>query len=202
MLRIITPDLLLDSVHDLDVGRLRELELDSLLLDVDCTLKDYPATAFSSRTVAWINDLRANGVRLCLLSNGRSCRIERLARQLELPFIAGACKPFPFGCLAAVKRLGSDPRRTAMVGDQLFADVMAGRFAGLFTILVAPIRPEEEPWFTRLKRPLERVLLQSLKRRAASRTGAAAGRSEPVPSGTEAGRLSLHFDCNPVWYRS
>ena len=45
--------------------------------------------------------------------------------------------------------------RTAMVGDQVFADVMAGRLAGVFTILVRPIHPEDEPWFTRWKRPWE-----------------------------------------------
>jgi predicted HAD superfamily phosphohydrolase YqeG len=50
-----------------------------------------------------------------------------------------------------------------VVGDQLFADVMAARLAGLASILVRPIHPEEEPWFTRLKRPLERVLLRRLR---------------------------------------
>ena len=47
-----------------------------------------------------------------------------------------------------------------MVGDQVFADILAGRLAGLKTILVDPIHPEEEPWFTRLKRPPERWVLR------------------------------------------
>ena len=47
-----------------------------------------------------------------------------------------------------------------MVGDQIFADVMAGRLAGLTTILVRPIQPNEEPWFARMKRPLERVVMK------------------------------------------
>jgi predicted HAD superfamily phosphohydrolase YqeG len=46
-----------------------------------------------------------------------------------------------------------------MVGDQVFADVMAGRLARIRSILVEPIHPEEEPWFTRLKRlPEQRIL--------------------------------------------
>ena len=69
--------------------------------------------------------------------------------------------PFPtVGCRAAVRKMGFRPQRTAMVGDQLFADVMAGRLAGLRSILVRPIHPEEEPWFTRLKRRPERLLLR------------------------------------------
>jgi predicted HAD superfamily phosphohydrolase YqeG len=50
-----------------------------------------------------------------------------------------------------------------MVGDQLFADVMAGRLAGVHSILVTPIHPEEEPWFTRLKRLPERLMLRRVR---------------------------------------
>ena len=45
------------------------------------------------------------------------------------------------------------------MGDQVFADVMAGRLAGIRSILVEPIHPEEEPWYTRLKRLPERIVL-------------------------------------------
>ena len=62
-------------------------------------------------------------------------------------------------CWSAVKKLDAPPSQTAIVGDQVFADVMAGRVAGVRTILVDPIHPEEEPWFTRLKRWPERVVL-------------------------------------------
>jgi predicted HAD superfamily phosphohydrolase YqeG len=44
----------------------------------------------------------------------------------------------------------------------VFADVMAARAAGLRSILVRPIHPEEEPWFTRLKRPLERLVMRRI----------------------------------------
>ena len=46
-----------------------------------------------------------------------------------------------------------------MVGDQLFADILAGNLARVRTILVRAIHPEEEPWFTRLKRGPERWIL-------------------------------------------
>ena len=50
----------------------------------------------------------------------------------------------------------------AIVGDQIFADVMAGRLSGIRAILVDPIHPEEEPWFTRLKRLPEHAVLARL----------------------------------------
>ena len=163
MIPFLAPHLRIESVLELGLDRLRELQLDALLLDVDCTLKSYRSEIVGDEVAAWLGELRAGGVGLCLVSNGRGQRIRRFAENVDLPFVANACKPFPFGCRAAVRRTGFDRKRTAMVGDQLFADVMAGRLAGLRSILVRPIRPEEEPWFTRAKRPLESALLRLMR---------------------------------------
>jgi HAD superfamily phosphatase (TIGR01668 family) len=173
MWRIVTPDLRIESVLELDVPRLRSLDLSALLLDVDSTLKEYRAEHLEPRTEAWLSALRAAGIGLCLVSNGRAKRIRRLAEGLSLPVICQACKPLPFGCRAALRKTGFDRRRTAIVGDQLFADVVAGRLAGLACILVQPVRPEEEHWYTRIKRPWERWLLaridaDELRKRAES----------------------------------
>lgn len=161
MLRLITPHLRLPGVLDLEAGRLRSLGLEGLLLDVDGTLKDHGAAGIDEAVVDRIRAWRSAGLRICLLSNGGGRRISRLARRLEVPHVARACKPFPFGCRAGLGVLGLDRRRVAIVGDQLFADVLAGRLAGLITILVTPTSPVE-PWFTRLKRPLERRVLLRL----------------------------------------
>jgi HAD superfamily phosphatase (TIGR01668 family) len=162
MLRFITPHLRIASVRQLTPSRLGQLGLHSLLLDVDCTLKRYRDTEVSPEVAAWIEQLRTAGIGLCLLSNGMARRIRRLAEKLDLPFVAKAFKPLPFGCRAAVRKMGFQPQQTAVVGDQLFADVIASRLAGLTSILVHPIHPEEEPWYTRIRRCPERVLLRCI----------------------------------------
>lgn len=159
MFSFIVPHLHLISVAELDTTLLRRFGLKGLLLDVDCTLKDHGATEFPIAVHDWVRKLRADGFRLCLLSNGKPRRIGELARQLDIPFVAQAFKPLPRGCHRAMQLLELTPSQTAVVGDQLFADVMAGRLAGLFTILVRPTSPHE-PWFTRLKRPVERRVLR------------------------------------------
>lgn len=158
MLRLFRPDLQVHSVLDLPVSRLRDMQLHTLLLDVDCTLKDYGSSAFCDGVPQWIEAVLAASIRLCLVSNGRRQRIERLARPYGLAYVPRALKPMPFGCWEAMRQLAVPKFGTAMVGDQLFADVLAGRLAGLFTILVTPTTTVE-PWFTRIKRPLERRML-------------------------------------------
>lgn len=159
-MNLFIPHLRVESVVELTPARLRQLGLEVLLLDVDCTLKRYRSQQVEPVVADWLAELRAAGIRVCLVSNGRSARIGRLARELDVPFVAKACKPLPFRCRAALAQLGVDGRSAAMVGDQLFADVLAGRLAGLLTILVRPIHPEDEPWWTRVKRPAERWLLE------------------------------------------
>jgi HAD superfamily phosphatase (TIGR01668 family) len=158
MFALLTPDLKLESVVELDAPRLRSLGIEALLLDIDCTLKRYPEESVPPPVRDWLDALRQAGIALCLVSNGRGPRVRKLAAAIGLPVVCEACKPLPFGCAKAVKMLACDPAKTAMVGDQIFADVMAGRWAGLKCILVRPIHPEEERWFTRIKRPFERIL--------------------------------------------
>lgn len=168
MWRLFTPDLLVGSVLELDAARVRRLGLESLLLDVDSTLKSYRSERVAPEVSQWLERLRAEGIGLCLISNGRASRIRRLARAIGLPVVCLAAKPLPFGCRRALRQMGFDPRRTAMVGDQIFADVMAGRLANLYCILVRPIAPEQEHWYTRIKRPLERIVLRRMQAQATS----------------------------------
>jgi HAD superfamily phosphatase (TIGR01668 family) len=162
LVRFVTPHLQLASVLELHAGRLRALGIDGLLLDLDCTLKDHGAAEFRAEVVAWVAALRAEGIRLCLVSNGKDRRVRAFAGVLGIPCVSRAFKPLPFGCRIALRKLGLDRTRAAMVGDQIFADVLAGRLAGVATILVPPTSPEE-PWFTRLKRPLERRVLRRMR---------------------------------------
>ncbi len=160
MLKFLAPHLRVERVEELTLERLREMDIEFLLLDVDCTLKRYRAAEVTPEVDAWMDELRSGGIQLCLASNGLGKRIGEFAGKVDLPFFAKALKPFPFRIRKAMRRMGYDPKKTAMVGDQLFADVIAGRLAGLTSILVRPIHPEEEHWFTRVKRPPERLLLR------------------------------------------
>ena len=163
MFSIFVPHLHVAAVQELTLERLRTMGIDALLLDADCTLKRYSCERCVPEAAAWLADVKAGGIGLCLVSNGWSDRIKRFAENVGLPFVARSLKPLPWGCRKALRKMGFDPAHTAMVGDQLFADVMAGRLSGITTILVDPIHPEEEPWFTRLKRRPERYLVRRIE---------------------------------------
>ena len=161
MFSLLAPHLHCDNVLQISAHYLRSLDRVGLLLDVDCTLKDYGDATIPEPVQEWLRSLRNAGISLCLLSNGKAKRIAPLAESLGIPFIAKAFKPLPIGCRAALRLIGLPAHRTAIVGDQLFADIMAGKLAGLFTILVRPTT-EVEPIWTRVKRPFERFVLRRI----------------------------------------
>lgn len=150
-----SPRIQIPDVSALTAEFLQSRSITGLLLDVDCTLKRYSQTELEDFSAAWLDDMRNAGIGLCLVSNGKPHRIGLLAQKLNLPFCALALKPLPFGALRAMKEQGWNKNQTAMVGDQIYADIMAANLAGITSILVTPLHPEEEPWFTRLKRPFE-----------------------------------------------
>ncbi len=170
MFHLLTPHLRVESVLELTVDRFQELGIDGVLLDLDCTLKRYRETDVRPEVTQWLASLKAGGIGCCIVSNGRNQRIKHFADKLGLPFVANALKPFPFGVHWAMSKMGFQPGRTAMVGDQVFADVLAGRWAGVKCILVRPLHPEEEPWFTRIKRSPERLWLRWLGARGKGQT--------------------------------
>jgi HAD superfamily phosphatase (TIGR01668 family) len=162
MLPLVIPHYRVRGVEELTPDQLRSWGLRGLLLDVDGTLTRYRRADPKQAVLAWLEELRRGDIQLCLVSNGTSARIRYFAERLCLPYVAQAIKPLPWGLWKAIRKLKTSSAETAIVGDQLFADIMAGRLAGIRTILVQSIRPDEEPWFTRLKRLPERAILSRL----------------------------------------
>ena len=61
--------------------------------------------------------------------------------------------------------MGTRPAETAIVGDQMFTDILGGNRAGIYTIMVQPIHRQEFVYTRLVHRPPERFLLNLFKRR-------------------------------------
>ena len=149
-----------------DFHRIEEIPTDffirhgirALLLDVDNTLEIKP------EVMDWLERQRAAGLRLFVISNNHELRVAPFANRLGLGYIADAAKPKKKVALAKMKEFGVSPRQTALIGDQLFTDILCGNLCGCVTILVEPYA-EEGYGLYRIKRPLEKPLLRLYHRR-------------------------------------
>lgn len=148
------------SIHDVTPDLLAELGLRALLVDVDDTLLCAAATDLATDVRDWFKGLEDAGVRMAILSNGSKERVANVAREVGVPALSMAGKPFKWAFKRGLKLLGNaEPAETGMVGDQLFTDVLGAKIAGLTTILVEPLSPGKLP-HTRLARQLERWVLK------------------------------------------
>jgi HAD superfamily phosphatase (TIGR01668 family) len=156
---ILHPDLHLPAIEALDLTLLRERGIRGVLLDLDNTLTPWKSREMTPAVAAWVAALAVAGIGACVVSNAATARrVQSVADVLSLPWITRALKPLPYGFRRAMALLDTTPDTTAVIGDQLFTDILGGNRLGLFTILVDPISPREA-LFTRLvQRPLERML--------------------------------------------
>jgi len=68
-----------------------------------------------------------------------------------------AKKPLKTGFKKVQEKLKEPAQNIAVVGDQIFTDIIGGNRCKMFTILVEPIA-EKDIWITMIKRPLENAI--------------------------------------------
>lgn len=134
------------SIYDIDPASLARRGIRLLLTDLDNTLVPYGVPEPDEGVRAWAAELAKQGVTLFVLSNNRHPeRPSRFSNALGVPFIGHAGKPKPGSFYQAMEQMGCTAEQTAIVGDQIFTDILGGRNAGVLTLLVEPIRLAGNP---------------------------------------------------------
>ena len=104
---------------------------------------------------AWLDEMRAAGIRLTIVSNNTAKRVRPFAERIGLDWVPLACKPFTIGLRVARRRLGCKKSEMAMVGDQIFADRMAAGLYGCPCLYLMPRTNHDKNKFVLLKRKFE-----------------------------------------------
>lgn len=148
----------LRSVLQIQPGLLRQYGIRGLMLDLDNTLTTHDNPAPADGVLSWIGLMRQAGIAMMIVSNNRPHRVQPFAAALGLPFVAEGAKPLPRGFRLAQKRMQLPFSQLAVVGDQIFTDILGANLCGVKSIYVRPIQYENKG-FLRVKRWLERPFL-------------------------------------------
>lgn len=157
----LVPDLFVHDISAIDLNTLKENGITAVILDLDNTLDSHETKTPSARALSFLEELKAGGFLVCVISNGKRRRVEAYLAGFEIPFVADAGKPLKKSYRKALNTLGCRQENTAFVGDQIFTDTWGANRMGLFTILVEPIEAFETPLFY-IKRALERFVKAKL----------------------------------------
>lgn len=159
---LLKPNIKLKKITDITVDLLKKHNIDSLILDIDNTMSTHHGEVLTDGLTDWLAMMKENGIKLIVLSNSKEERVNPFANRIGLDYISLGLKPLPSGYIRALKMLKSKRKNTAIVGDQIFTDVLGGNFVGVKTILLTPIKLESTPGF-RFKRKIETYIYKIYK---------------------------------------
>ena len=142
------PKLYLNNVKEITIELLKQNNIKGLILDVDNTLINLEKQLLEG-CEEWCNNLKQQGIKMCILSNTNKVhKVKKVAAQ----------KPRKQGFYKAQKLLNLKPEEIAVVGDQVFTDVLGANRCNMFSILTKPLA-KKEIWHTKIKRPFEKIVI-------------------------------------------
>ncbi len=158
------PYKIFNRITDIPIEWLKENGIKGVALDADNTLSTHHSQTALEGAVQWLDNARAVGIKLMMVSNANSKRVTPFANKLGLEFTSLSCKPSPVGFIRAARKMGLKCKCIAAIGDQIFTDVMGANLAGVKPVLVIPIKVEDGASF-KIRRALEKPLIARYKRK-------------------------------------
>jgi HAD superfamily phosphatase (TIGR01668 family) len=134
---ILKPGEYVDNIFSINYDSLKKQGVKALLFDLDNTILPGNEYLPSIRVINLFTDLKLKGFKLALLSNAfKNERVKKIAESLNVDAYYFVCKPFtPILKIIIQKELKLLPQDVALVGDQLFGDIMTGNWLETHTIL-------------------------------------------------------------------
>ena len=123
------PGMMTPELTDLTPEFLLAHGIKLLMMDFDNTIVPYTTDVPTEKMRAWLEAMNASPVKIAIVSNSKNDRLIRFWEAYHLDYIMRAC----------MGRFGFTPEQSAIVGDQIFTDTLAGNLAGVTPILVKAI---------------------------------------------------------------
>lgn len=163
MFELFRPTFQAESLDSIPVEKLKRNGIKGLIIDLDNTMTPWNDLEVGPKVAEWFKKVQAAGIQACVVSNNKhKQRVAVVAEHLGIPFVFRATKPRRKAFRAGMEILGTGASDTAVIGDQLFTDILGGNRLKLYTILVLPIS-DREFIGTRFLRQMERVLVWLMK---------------------------------------
>ncbi|MDF2722975.1 MAG: family phosphatase [Paenibacillus sp.] len=164
MLKKLIPQKNVRSIYDIDIKALWDTGVRGIITDLDNTLVGAKRPLATPELADWLNQVKAIGFQVVVVSNNNEQRVSHFSKPLSLPYIFRAKKPGNGSFRKAMEMMALAPSQIVMVGDQMLTDVLGGNRLGLYTILVQPIARSDEGFFTKINRRIEKIALRWMKR--------------------------------------
>lgn len=162
MYELLCPNLRVFCLQDIDLQELKRLGIRGIIFDLDNTIIPWDSREMTAEVVVWMEGLLADGLKVGLVSNNRRRRVREIASLFSIPYVSRAYKPAKTGFRQVAAAMGLPATSLAVVGDQLFTDMLGGNRLGMFTIWVTPLSAREFVG-TKVTRQFEKLAVRILQ---------------------------------------
>ena len=157
------PVYMADAVTDLTPGFLQDQGIRLLMLDFDNTIVPYTTNTPTPEMAAWLQNMLASPIRLCVVSNSRRSRVKVFCEAYGLPCITHAKKPFSKGIRQCLEQFSVTAQECALAGDQIYTDTLGANCAGVRSILVKAI--DNHTFWLKLRHVAEKPFIYAARKR-------------------------------------
>lgn len=156
-MKLLTPQYKFNNILEISPEFLKSIGAKAVFADADNTLSFHGSLEPFPGVAEWIRGLAGMGIPLVIISNNEKKRIAPFAEKLGVPYIEKSAKPLTTGFRRAAEKFGVEPSEAAVIGDQLFTDVLGGNLFGAKVFLTKPLGPDTDK-FIKVKRCLEKIV--------------------------------------------
>lgn len=157
-------DFVFENVLGITPEFLKKHNIKGLFLDLDNTLTTHNNPRPADGIVEWISKIKKSGIKLVIVSNNHLPRVKPFADMLGLEYICEGKKPLSSGFNRAQKLMRLPFSQLAVVGDQIYTDMLGANIKGIRGIFVFPIENESSFLFS-IKRWIEKPFIYSIKKK-------------------------------------
>lgn len=153
------------SILDVSVADLNKMGARAVALDIDNTICNDGRDNVIDGLESWLKEVQESGINVMIISNAIGKRPKKVAESLGLAHLSFARKPKAHKLLQGAKLMGVKISEMAMVGDQIFADVLAANTCGAISVLVDSLEGKTRfPLFYANRRRKEKPVIAEFER--------------------------------------
>ena len=155
-------------INDVDFNKYFDLGYRILFFDLDNTIADYETHYPEDDKIELFKNLKEKGFSCFILSNNKEKRIKKFEESLGVKGFYSLRKPFTHRIKKYILNESMDINKILWIGDQAVTDVKCAHSLGINTILLDPIKPATEHWYTKINRFIEKRIFLRIRKKYSS----------------------------------
>jgi len=161
--KTLLPNEIYPTFRDVTPEHLLSLGIKYIFSDIDNTLATYDDPTPPEDVAEWCRGMNDAGIQIAFVSNNNEERVSLFNRDFGYVAYSKAGKPLTGKLKRAMADLGATAESSVLLGDQLLTDAAAGNRAGMYVIIVPPIKDKTSAFF-RFKRWIEKPYVKKFQK--------------------------------------